>query len=357
LAIPRIGVIGTGKFGLNHLRAFSQMQRIGQAELAGACDVDKERLREMEQEFGMKTYTDYRELLARKDVHAVTVVTPDHLHREIVLAAVQAGKHVLCEKPLEVTVEGGQEMVEAAEERGLLLQVDFHKRYDPYHIELRRMIAEGKLGDPLYGYVHMEDRIIVPRDWFPHWASKSSPIWFLGVHFYDLIRWVMGSDGASVYARGHKRKLVSLGVDTYDSVQAQVTFANGAVITFDTSWILPDPFEANVDQGLRLVGTEGMIEIDSQYRGSRSCFASATMQTHNQGFLCEVTDREGRSVWQGYGIESITDFGGNVAFLLNGGTLEQLAGRYPSGRDGLAVTTIACAVEQSLRSGQVVSIQ
>jgi predicted dehydrogenase len=219
---------------------------------------------------------------------------------------------------------------------------------------MERLVGQGKLGHPLYGYCHMEDRVEVPRDWFPQWAPKSSPVWFLGVHFYDLARWVMKSDGKSVFARGQKRKLVGLGVDTYDSVQAQVEFQNGAVVTFDTSWILPDEFEAIVNQGIRLVGTEGIMEVDSQDRGARSCFSSEGMMTHNLGFMRQTTDRSGRTIFLGYGIESITDFASNVAFVLGGGTPGALSGRYASGRDGLEVTRIACAVDESLRTGQVV---
>jgi len=348
----RIGVVGVGTFGVNHLRAFTQTGREGVAELVAAADLDAERLAEMGKQFGMRTYSSHREMIEREELDAITVVTPDFAHRQITLDALAAGKHVLVEKPLDVAVEGCREMVEAARKAGLLLQVDFHKRYDPYHLELERLTREGKLGEVLYGYCHMEDRIEVPRDWFPQWAGKSSPVWFLGVHFYDLVRWVLKSDAKSVFARGQKRKLAGLGIDTYDSVQAQVEFANGAVVSFDTSWILPERFEAIVNQGIRLVGTEGLMEVDSQDRGARSCFSSEGMRTHNLGFLRETTDKQGHTAWLGYGIESIADFAHNVAFLKGGVRLADLRGVFATGEDGLQVTRIACAAEESLRTGQ-----
>jgi len=350
--VVKIGVVGVGTFGVNHLRAFAQTEREGVAQLVAAADLNAARLAEMARQFGFRPYADHREMLEREELDAVSVVTPDFAHRQVTLDALAAGKHVLVEKPLDVTVEGCEEMVAVAKQAGLLLQVDFHKRYDPYHLELERLVREGNLGQVLYGYCHMEDRIEVPRDWFPQWAPKSSPVWFLGVHFYDLVRWVFKADAKSVFARGQKRKLAGLGIDTYDSVQAQVEFANGAVVTFDTSWILPDRFEAIVNQGIRLVGTEGIMEVDSQDRGARSCFAAAGMQTHNLGFLRETTDRHGNTAWLGYGIESIADFANNVAFLKDGGTLENLRGVFATGADGLAVTRIACAAEESLRTGQ-----
>jgi len=353
----RIGVIGTGTFGINHLRAFHQAERAGKAKLLAAADLNAPRLEEMSRQFGLKGYADYQEMLAKEDLDAVSVATPDHLHKDVVLAALAAGKHVLVEKPLDVTVEGCESILAAARQAGKLLEVDFHKRFDPYHMEIALLVKEGKLGKPLYGYCHMEDRIEVPRDWFPNWAPKSSPNWFLGVHFYDLARWILRQEPVSVYATGQKQKLLSLGIDTYDSIQAQVAFAGGAVVTFDTAWILPDGFEAIVNQGIRLVGTEGILEIDSQDRGARGSFTSEKgMRTFNLGFMQELKDKQGETVFTGYGIESILDFVENVLALQSGKTLADLAGSYASAEDGLAVTKIACGAEESLRTGQAVKI-
>jgi len=354
----RLGVIGTGTFGVNHLRAYKQLEYEGKACLAAASDLDEERLARLKDELGMNIYTDYREMLKKEDLDGVSVVTPDFLHRRIAIDVLESGRHVLVEKPLDVTVEGCQEIIQAAERNRRLLQVDFHKRFDPYHIEIRRAVLDGKLGDPLYGYAYMEDRIEVPRDWFPQWAPKSSPSWFLGIHMYDLIRWIVGSDGKSAFARGQKRKLMGMGIDTYDSVQAQVTFENGAVVSFHTSWILPDRFESIVNQGIRLIGTEGIIEVDSQNRGAEACFTSDKgMRTYNSSFLFETTDSKGRKVYDGYGIRSIQDFAHNVIFLKSGGTIAELRRRgYISGEDGLQATKIALAVEKSLVTGEEVEI-
>jgi predicted dehydrogenase len=353
----RIGVVGVGKFGVNHLRAFRQAGWDGRAQLVAAADTDERRLEEARQEFAVKGYSDYRVMIEKEKLDAVTIVTPDHLHREIALFALDAAKHILVEKPLDVTVQGCLDILEKGRQAGRLVQVDFHKRYDPYHLELERLVQAGELGDIEYGYVHMEDRLEVPRDWFPHWAPRSSPNWFLGVHFYDLVRWVLKSDGKRVFATGRKAKLTSLGVDTWDSIHAHVEFENGAQVTFHSSWILPDRFEAIVNQGLRLVGTEGLIEIDSQSRGAEMASAKRGQATLNMGFLREYRDRKGRTNWAGYGIESILDFADNVNHLLEGGKLEDLGGRYPSAEDGLEVTRIASAVEESIASGAPVKIQ
>lgn len=354
--VARIAVIGGGKFGEMHLRAFTQMQRDGQAELVALCDIDEEVLARRRKEYGVKGYSDYKAMLEREDIDGVTVVTPDFLHREFVVACAEAGKHVLVEKPLDVTVEGCDAMIAAAAGAGTLLQVDFHKRFDPYHRQMASKVAEGMIGEVLYGYAWMEDRIEVPRDWFPGWAPRSSSFWFLGVHMVDLIRFCIAARGTAAFATGAKRKLAALGVDSYDCVNAKIVFDSGATFAVDTSWVLPDGFEAVVNQGIRIVGTEGVIEVDSQNRGAEACSSATGQETWNLGFFLEEQAADGAMRYAGYGIDSIAAFGHHINFLLRGGALEQLAGRYVDGPEARETTKIACAVEQSLRSGKLVEI-
>lgn len=352
----RIGVIGGGTFGVNHLRAFRQLGYVGQAELVALAEVNEDTLQKRLQEFPIKGYRDYRQMLEQESLDAVAIVTPDHLHREITVHCARAGKHVLVEKPLDVTVAGCQEMIAAARDAGVLLQVDFHKRYDPEHEQLQIAARKGDLGQILYGYAHMEDRLEVPVDWFPRWAGNSSPVWFLGVHFFDLVRWILGCNARRVFATGQRGFLKTLGVDTWDSVQTHVEFGNGAAVCFETSWVLPRRFEAVVNQGLRLVGTKGLWEIDTQNRGSQSCLAESGMRTWNSSFLRERLDKHGRSYFKGYGAESIEDFALNVNFLLQGGSLAKLQGPHATGEDGLEVTKIAVAAHRSIETGQPVEL-
>lgn len=347
---PRLGVIGGGKFGYNHLLAFKQLERTGRAALVALADLNPDVLQARKEEFGVEGYPDFASMLAEADLDAVSIATPDHLHRAAALAAIEAGKHTLVEKPLDLTVEGCREICEKAQESGILLQVDFHKRYDPDHRVMARRVRNGDLGEILYGHACMEDRIEVPAKWFPHWAPHSSPAWFLGIHFFDLARWMLQREPVRAGATGQKRKLVSLGIDTYDAIQARVEFEGGAAIAFDTSWILPDSFESIVNQGIRLVGSEGCYAVNTRQRGVESCLASEGMASPNNHFMRLEEDRSGCPHFTGYGIESIVDFAANVGFMANGGSLDQLHGKFPSGEDGLAATRIAVAVHQSLEN-------
>jgi len=116
-----------------------------------------------------------------------------------------------------------------------------------------------------------------------------------------------------------------------------------------------------VNQGIRVVGSEGMLEIDTQDRGARGCFSvvgagrgrigSPGMQTFNPGFFMESRDAQGRTRYGGYGIESIQNFAENVKHLLAGGSAEDFRGTYADAQDGLEVTRIAVAVHRSAEAG------
>ena len=353
----KVGIVGGGKFGLMHLRTFSQLRREGRVESVALAEIDDELLKERCREFDVPGYGDHHQMLAREDLDAVSVVTPDFLHREIALDCIAAGKHVLVEKPMDTTTEGCEAIEQAARKAGVIVQVDFHKRFDPAHTELRETIAKGELGIPEYGYAWVEDRIEVPRDWFPHWAPKSSPAWFLGVHMIDLFRWCIGGrNGKRVWATGQKRKLAGLGIDTYDAIQALIQFEDGISLHLDASWIIPDSFEALVNQGIRIIGSDGVGEVDSQDRGARLATTTGGQRTFNPAFFLEQPDRKGGVRYTGYGVDAIADFAENVELARATGKVEPLGCRSASARDGLEVTRIAEGIHHSLDNGGIVEL-
>jgi predicted dehydrogenase len=352
----KVGVVGGGRFGLMHLRAFDQLRREGRVESIALAEINGELLQERCTEFGVAGYADYFEMLQREELDAVTVVTPDFLHRQIALDCIAAGKHVLVEKPLDTSTEGCGQIVRAAERAGVMVQVDFHKRFDPYHTELHDAIAQGELGVPEYGYAWVEDSIEVPRDWFPHWVAQSSPAWFLGVHMVDLFRWFIGGrNGRRVWATASKCKLASLGIDTYDSVQALIEFEDSVSFHLDASWIMPEGFEALVNQGIRIVGSEGVGEVDSQDRGARLATTTGGQRTVNPSFFLQQPGRGGIR-YSGYGVDAIADFADNVQLLKTGRKLDEKCGRSAYARDGLEVTRITEGIHRSIETGEIVEL-
>ncbi len=352
----RVGVIGGGIWGNYHLLAAKEMEAHGAAKLVAIATRTEKTAEKRSEEFGIKGYTDYKDMIDSENLDAVTIATPDHLHREMSIYAMEQGKHVLVEKPMDLTTSGCQSMVSAAEKNNLLLQVDFHKRYDPNNIDARKRVQAGSIGNLQYAYAYMEDKIIVPSEWLAGWAAQSSPFWFIGVHKYDLVRWITGREAISVSAHGRKGKLESMGIDTFDSVSASILMEGSLTCTIDVNWILPKSFEAVVNQGFRLVGSEGIIEVDAQDRGLRYCFSSEGNLTPNFGAIFTVDTVFGVKAVSGYFVDPIKDFLINVRFLKEGGTLDEIAGRYPSGRDGLRVTQVAEAVQESITEGHLVEL-
>jgi predicted dehydrogenase len=352
----RVGVIGGGIWGTFHLRAAKEFEREGKVELVAIADQAEEIADKQSQVFGIKKYTNYQEMITHEDLDAVSVATPDHLHQEMVLYGLNHGLHVLVEKPLDLTTSGCRNMVDLAQERDLLLQVDMHKRYDPYNIDVMHKVREGKIGEPYYVYAYMEDKIIVPTEWLAKWAASSSPFWFIGVHKYDFVRWITGKEAITVFAQGKKGKLLSMGIDTFDSVSAHIVMEGDMSCHIDVNWILPRQFEAVVNQGLRIVGSEGFVELDSQDRGLRYCFADDGAITPNYGALFSDQSVFGWENVSGYFVDAIKDFYKNVSYLKSGGSIREIEGKYPSGYDGLMITQVAEAVHLSIKEKRPVEI-
>ncbi len=333
----RVAVVGAGIYGRNHLNGFSWNP---DSELVAVCDLSEKACRDVAEEYKVPTYTDLDELLSKEAVDAVSVATPDPYHKDPVLTAIRHGKDVLVEKPLATTSSDAYEIIEAAEEAGVRVMVDYHKRWDPASIAVKNKLAEEGTGAPLRGYMRMDDIIDVPTTWLS-WAHDSSPVHFLGTHCYDLIRWYMGCEVTEVYACGHKGLLTSRGVDTYDTVTAMLQFENGCTWTVENSWIVPNGFAKADDSCTSILCENGLLRVDSQRRGVEF-FDEKKGYTPNISFMQE---NGGRLV--GFGIDPLRDF---VRCIQTGEPF--LAGL----TDGLHAELIAEAVTKSVETHEVVKL-
>jgi len=348
----RVGLVGVGMWGQYLASALKQLEAMGICSLVGIAARSRETVLKCEQQYGVRGYVDYNELF-QQDLDAVVVATPDHLHREVVLKALARGCHVFVEKPLDITLEGCKEMVEAATKARVILQVDFHKRYDPYVVKLRELVKNGELGNICYVYAYMEDRIDIPKRL--RWAHMTDPYWFLGVHKVDALRWILGQEVCEVYAYGQKGVLVSEGIETYDSITFTLKFDKGTVANVHVSWVLPSHFEAWVNQGFRIVGTKGLAEVDTQDRGFK-IWTKDGAHTPNLFAIYNVM-QGGQEIIQGYYIQSVIDFIYNILQIKKGMPLENLRGKYPDGWDGLWATKIGIAVHKSLLEERPIKIE
>lgn len=354
----RVGVVGAGIYGNVLISAYYGAHRRGEIDFVAVADVRQEALDKIRNKYGIKGYLDYNEMFDKEHLDAVAVVTPDYLHEACVLAAAGHKIQILVQKPLSTDIEAGKRMIQAAKDNEVMLYVDFHKRFDPGHIQLKRAIQEGKLGEIEYGYVCMEDKILVPTEWFKTWAHNSSPGWFLGVHFYDLIYWLLGEKPNRVYATGHKKKLLSMGIDSYDALEAKFEFPSGATISVDASWIIPNSFASVVNQQIRLVGTKGLQEVDSQDRGVVAAYESeSSNQVVNPYGQLLFDDPVAGSIPIGYTIESMLYFLRLVAMMKDAHlSVKDLKADYPTGDQALVSTIMCQKAHESASTGRIVDI-
>ena len=257
-----VGVIGVG-VGRGHIRDYLECP---QADLVAICDQDPARLAEAAQRYGVaNTFTDYRQMLQQPGLQAVSVALPNFLHAPVALAALEAGKHVLCEKPLALNAEQAEQMVRAARARGLTLMVNFNYRFDEAAWMVHNAVEAGALGDIYYARTGWLRNRGIPGigGWFTTKArSGGGALIDLGVHRLDLALWYMGYptpvavSGATYGTFGKalaERSGASFDVD--DLAAGFIRFQNGASLSVEASWA--GNSEKREDMFTYLYGTKG----------------------------------------------------------------------------------------------------
>lgn len=253
-----VGIIGAGIMGHHHAGAFACDPR---AQLRGVASLPLAGARELAERHGAPFFTDdYRKLLQRPDIDLVTIATPDHLHREICVAAAQAGKHFMVEKPLSTNLADGDAIIAAVKTSGVKAMVCFNHRWIMSYARARQAIEEGRIGRPVLAYARKNDRIYVPTKMLS-WAAETTPAWFLSSHDIDLVLWFMEARAVEVYATAVWGVLRGRGIDTPDAVQAQVRFDGGRVATFEACWIYPDTYPSMTDSFIEVIGEKGVIHL------------------------------------------------------------------------------------------------
>ncbi len=336
------GVIGTGIVGgAWHAHVYHHLP---QAELVAVCDLNAQRAGEIAERYDVsQVYTDYRDLLARADIAAVSIATPDFAHREIAVAAAKAGKHILVEKPLATTVEDAEAILQAVEEAGVTLMVDFHNRVNPAFVTAKQSVAAGELGEIQYIYARLSNTTFVPTQMLP-WASQSSALWFLASHTLDMSCWLLDDQPKRVYAVSRSGVLQSLGVDTQDFHVAIVEFERGAVVTLENCWILPET-EPNVfNLKLQILGSDGVMYLNTSDNRTVEKYTRAGVSLPDTlGFTLDANSAR----LSGFVLEAVARF---VDAVVDGAPV------LASGAEAALVTRALTAIEESARSGQPVEL-
>lgn len=277
----KIGVIGTGGISNAHLCSY---KRNPDVEVYALCDIDKERVEMMAEKYGVpleRTFTDKDEMLKLTEIDAVSVCTWNSAHAECVIAALNAGKHVLCEKPMAMNFDEAKAMYEAAQRNNKLLMIGFVRRHGRDAKIVKDFVKDDFFGELYYAKATYLRRNGNPGGWFGDKSrSGGGPLIDLGVHVIDLVRYLFGNPKpVSVYgatfqklfnrpdiigskaweatgSRGTKGKC-----DVEDMVSALIRFDNGAVLNLEASFTMNrKKDEANIE----LFGTKAGTKLDPQ---------------------------------------------------------------------------------------------
>lgn len=266
----RVGFIGAGWAE----RVQIPMFRLGGLTVQAICSGNPTNAQRAAQKLEIpEVYTTWQELIAAPSVDLVSIVTPPHLHREIAIAALQAGKHVICEKPTALNVAEAEAMLAAAQAApGQLAIIDHELRFHPHRIYLRQLVKDGYIGSPLRitVAVHAGWRLnpATPWNWWSAAEQGGGMLGAMGSHMLDQCRWLLGKiDQLTAQLQiGHYYRTDGSGVRRQvtadDYAQLLLRFANGAQGSVTMSALTPGESGSKV----LIVGTQGALKLDAQDR-------------------------------------------------------------------------------------------
>lgn len=289
----KVGVIGVGNISNEHIQAYLRNPDV---ELYAFCDINEEQLNKMGDKYGVsRGFTDMNDLLALPEIDAVSVCTWNAAHAPCTIAALNAGKHVLCEKPMSISKEYAEEMKAAAERNGKLLMIGFVRRFGNDCAILQDFINNDYFGELYYAKATYLRRNGNPGGWFGNKElSGGGPLIDLGVHVIDLVRYLMGKPKAvSVYGAtfnklGNRPNIK--GKEAYSSVgrsendicnvedlaSGMIRFDNGAVLHIEASF------------SLNIKAPEGKIELFGTKAGAK-LDPELEMYAEENGYMTNVT--------------------------------------------------------------------
>jgi len=253
----KVGVVGCGNiFNLAHKGALKNIEGI---KVVACMDVDAARAREGARAMGAKAYTNLDEFLDT-DIDVVEVLTPTYTHADISIRALNAGKHVIVEKPIALTVEEGERMIRTAEKEGLHLFVGHVRRFDKRWVQMKDVIRKRNIL-PMHIRKAEVQNLPFPKDYW-YWDEKRSGgvAVDLGVHVTDFLRWFFEAEPIRVYAVGKSIKEEARANGTFDHFVMMIEFEGGRTGIAEVSWAYPYPsrygvFYHHVD----IIGKNGRI--------------------------------------------------------------------------------------------------
>jgi predicted dehydrogenase len=331
------GLIGCGGWGAVHAHTYSVSPN---SKLIAVCDQNLERADKFAKKFNVKsTYNNVDDLVNNKEIDAISIATPDFTHAGLICAALEAGKHVLVEKPMATTVEDCIKILKLRDVKNLKLMINYSNRWKTPFIHVKRLLSSGELGDLMMINIKLNDTLFVPTKMLS-WASKSNTLHFLGTHLIDLIRWISQSEFNRVYSVSRSVVLNGMGINTPDFFQSILELENGATVYMENCWIISESAPSVYEFKAEFVGAKGTVKVDVSHHRMIEKYSLKGASMLDVG---EQYDLSGNAQGQ----VSIQHF---IDCIVNDKT------PIVTGEDGLEATKIVVALENSADMKQPIDI-
>lgn len=250
------GIIGCGRIAYKHAEAIKNNEK---ANLLCVCDIIEERAAEYKDKYGAEAhFTDYRKMLEYSGLDVVNICTPSGMHAEMGIAAAQAGKHVIVEKPMALSLKDADDLIGACDESGVKLAVCFQNRFNPPVQKLRRALEEGRFGKLTHASAIV--RWFRPQDYYDQapWrgtrAMDGGCLMNQSIHNIDLLQWMMGPvESVFGYTATNLRK-----IECEDVGVAVLKFKNGALGVIEASTTI---YPENLEETLNIFGEKGTVVL------------------------------------------------------------------------------------------------
>ena len=247
----RVGVIGVGAMGRNHARVYSEME---QAELVAVADANADSARRVAAQYRAQAFSDYREMLAREKLDAISIVVPTRMHLQVAQAAAHARVAMLVEKPVAASVAEAEMLITAARRANVFLMIGHIERFNPAIIELKNRLDKGELGK----IFELRARRLGP---FPARVRDVGVVLDLATHDLDIMCHLVREPITRIYAETARR----IHTEHEDLLLGTLSFANGAVGLLDINWLTPTKVRE-----LSVTGERGMFVVN--YLTQELCF-------------------------------------------------------------------------------------
>jgi myo-inositol 2-dehydrogenase/D-chiro-inositol 1-dehydrogenase len=262
----KLGVIGAGRLGKVHTATL--VQSVPSALVVALADTNLDSANDLAKKFGIPSvFNNYLDVINHSDVEAVVICSPTDTHAKYIVASAKAGKHIFCEKPVDLSLEVIKGAIKAAADAGVKLMVGFNRRFDPNFSKIKRLVVDGKIGDPHILKITSRDPAPPPAEYS---AVSGGMFMDMTIHDFDMARYIVGSEVTEVYTKASVLVDPAIGkAGDVDTAIITLTFANGAIGVIDNS----RKAVYGYDQRVEIFGSKGMVCADNNYPENHRYFS------------------------------------------------------------------------------------